>query len=76
MNNIFTEQHRDYINKQITKALKNIDYDKIVRDYIEREFDNLYETCDIGGNIGDMVTQVIYEHLVKAGLLEDKERED
>lgn len=76
MNDIFTEQHRDYINKQITKALKNVDYDKIVRDAVEREFESLYEECRLSQDIKDMVTQVIYEHLVKAGLLEDKERED
>lgn len=73
MNELITDEHKDYINKQITKALRKVDYEQIVRDYIEREFDNLYETCDIGNNIGDMVTQVIYEHLVKAGLLKEKE---
>lgn len=75
MNDIFTEQHRDYINKQITKALKNVDYDKIVRDAVEREFESLYEECRLSQSIKDMVTQVIYEHLVKAGLLKDGERE-
>lgn len=74
MNELITDEHKDYINKQIAKALRKVDYEQIVRDYIEREFDNLYETCDIGNNIGDMVTQVIYEHLVKAGLLKGKEQ--
>lgn len=29
MTEIFTEEHREYVNKQITKALKTIDYGKM-----------------------------------------------
>ena len=36
MTDIFTEEHREYINKQITKALKTVDYEEIVRDAIEK----------------------------------------
>lgn len=69
MTEIFTEAHREYINKQIAKALKTVDYEKIVRDAIEKEFDDLYEQCRLQQSIEDMVTKVIYEHLVKVGLL-------
>lgn len=71
MNEIFTEEHREYINKQITKALRTVDYQKIVTDAIEREFEALYEECKLQQDIKDMVTQVIYEHLVKSGLLKE-----
>ena len=69
MNEIFTEEHKEYINKQITKALRTIDYKKIVTDAIKREFEALYEECKLKQSIEDMVTQVTYEHLVKSGLL-------
>ena len=69
MTEIFTEEHREYINKQITKALKTVDYKKLVTDAIEREFEDLYEECNLQQDIKDMVTQVIYEHLGKSGLL-------
>ena len=71
MNEIFTEEHKEYINKQITKALRTVDYQKIVTDAIEREFEALYEECKLQQDIKDMVTQVIYEHLVKSGLLKE-----
>ena len=71
MTEIFTEEHREYINKQITKALRTVDYQKIVTNAIEREFEDLYEECKLQQDIKDMVTQVIYEHLVKSGLLKD-----
>lgn len=71
MAEIFTEEHREYINKQITKALKAVDYEQIVKNAIEREFEDLYEECRLQQDIEDMVTQVIYEHLVKSGLLKD-----
>ena len=71
MTEIFTEEHKEYINKQITKALRTVDYQKIVIDAIEREFEDLYEECRLQQDIKDMVTQVIYEHLVKSGLLKD-----
>ena len=69
MNAIFTNEHREYINKQITKALKMIDYEKIVKDAVEREFDALYEECRLQQDIKDMVSMVIREHLIKVGLL-------
>ena len=72
MTEIFTEEHREYINKQITKVLKTVDYKKIVTDAIEKEFEDLYEECKLQQDIKDMVTQVVYEHLVKSGLLKGK----
>ena len=71
MNDILTEEHKEYINKQITKALRTVDYQKIVTDAIEREFEALYEECKLQQDIKDMVTQVIYEHLVKSRLLKE-----
>ena len=73
MTEIFTDGHREYINKQITKALKTVDYEQIVKNAIEREFEDLYEECRLQQDIKDMVTQVIYEHLVKSGLLKGEE---
>ena len=71
MTEMFAEEHKEYINKQITKALRTVDYQKIVTDAIEREFEALYEECKLQQDIKDMVTQVIYEHLVKSGLLKE-----
>ena len=72
-NSIFTDLHREYINKQITKALKMIDYEKIVKDAVEREFDAPYEECRLKQDIKDMVSMVIREHLIKVGLLNGKD---
>lgn len=76
MAEIFTEEHREYINKQITKALKAVDYEQIVKNAIEKQFEDLYEECRLQQDIEDMVTQVIYEHLVKSGLLKDDKEGD
>lgn len=76
MIDIFTNEHREYINKQITKALKTIDYESIVRDAIEKEFEDLYEECRLQQDIKDMVTQVVYEHLVKSGLLKGENKSE
>ena len=76
MTEIFTEEHREYINKQITKALKTVDYGQIVKNAIEREFEALYEKCKLKQSLENMVTQVIYEHLIKSGLLNGVEGGD
>lgn len=73
MSEIFTDEHKNYINKQISKALKNVDYEKIVKEAIEREFEDIYESCVLRSSIKDMVTEVIHEHLVKSGLLKGNE---
>ena len=75
MTEIFTDEHREYINRQTTKALKMVDYEQIVKNAIEREFEDLYEECKLQQDIKDMVTQVIYEHLVKSGLLKGQDVE-
>lgn len=71
MNDIFTDEHREFINKQITKSLKKIDFDEMVRNAVEREFEDLYEECKLQQDIKDMGTEVIHEHLIKSGLLKD-----
>ena len=48
-----------------------VDYEQIVKNAIERELEDLYEECRLQQDIKDMVTQVIYEHLVKSGLLKE-----
>lgn len=35
INQFFTEEHIKLIQKGITKAIKNIDFDSIVQDFIE-----------------------------------------
>ena len=39
----------------------------------EREFDALYEECRLQQDIKDMVSMVIREHLIKVGLLNEKD---
>lgn len=66
-NDIFTDEHREFINKQITKSY----FDEMVRNAVEREFEDLYEECKLQQDIKYMVTEVIHEHLIKSGLLKD-----
>lgn len=71
---LLTEEHINQIQKGISKAIKNVDFDKIVNDFIMQEFEYASDGCKVVNAIDTMITQVIREHLVKSGLLkEDKE---
>lgn len=73
MMDILTQEHKDLINKKIKKALNELDYKELVTNYIEREFDTLWDDCKVSGSINDMVVDVIREKLVEVGLLKGKE---
>ena len=72
MTDVLTDEHKDLINKKIKKAINDIDFDEIVKFYIEKEFDGLYDECDVRHGLQDMVTEVVKQQLIKSGLLKDK----
>lgn len=68
----FTEEHIKLIQKGITKAIKNVDFDSIVQNFIEGEFEYASDSCEVANNIDSMITNVIRQHLVKSGLLKEE----
>lgn len=70
---LLTEEHINQIQKGISKAIKNVDFDKIVNDFIMQEFDYASDRCEVVNSIDNMIVKVIKEHLVKSGLLKDNE---
>lgn len=64
-----TEEHVKQIQKGISKAIKNVNFDKIVNDFIESEFEYASDRCGVVNAIDTMIVEVIREHLVKSGLL-------
>lgn len=70
---LLTEEHINQIQKGISKAIKNVDFDKIVNDFIMQEFDYALDRCEVVNSIDNMIVKVIREHLVKSGLLKDNE---
>lgn len=69
INQFFTEEHIKLIQKGITKAIKNVDFDYIVQNFIEGEFEYAQDRCEVANNIDTMITSIIRQHLVKSGLL-------
>lgn len=69
VNQFITEYHIKLIQKGITKAIKNIDFDSIVQDFIEGEFEYAQVRCEVANNINTMIISIIRQHLVKSGLL-------
>lgn len=72
MDSILTDEHKELINKKVKKAINDLDFNKIVSNYIEKEFYGLWDDCDVRHTLQDMVTEIIKQHLVKSGLLQDK----
>ncbi len=72
---LLTEEHISQIKKGISKAIKNVDFDKIINDFIVQEFDYASNGCEVVNAIDDMIVEVIREHLVKSGLLKEGSNE-
>ena len=70
---LLTEDHVKQIQRGISKAIKNVDFNKIVNDFIIQEFEYASDGCEVVNAIDAMITEVIREHLVKSGLLKDNE---
>lgn len=70
---LLTEEHIKQIQKGISKAIKNVDFNKIVNDFIMQEFEYASDRCEVVNSIDNMIVKVIREHLVKSGLLKDNE---
>lgn len=70
---LFTDEHIQLIRKGITKAIKKVDFDSIVNNFIENEFDYASDSCEVVNSIDEMITEVIRQHLVKSGLLKEKD---
>ena len=70
---LLTEDHIKQIQRGISKAIKNIDFDRIVNDFITQEFEYASDGCEVVNAIDIMIVEVIREHLVKSELLKDNE---
>lgn len=73
INQYFTDEHIALIQKGITKAIKNFDFDEWIGAYLDREFDSLYENAVVSSFLEDEICKVVKQHLVKSGLLKENE---
>jgi hypothetical protein len=73
MYSILTDEHKELINKKIKKAINDLDFTDIVEEYVRNELDTLYSEGEVQNDLQQMVTEVIKQHLVKSGLLKDRE---
>lgn len=69
VDSILTKEHKDYINKQITKALKSIDWEEYVVDYIDSLFEQSSNDPATLDGFSMMMLKVIGDMLIKKGLL-------
>lgn len=69
---LLTEEHIKQIQKGISKAIKNIDFDEIINNFIKQEFEYASDTCEVVHSINTMIVEVIREYLVKSGLLKEE----
>lgn len=73
INQYFTDEHIALIQKGITKAIKNFDFDKLIGDYLDGELDWLYKNAVVSSFLEDEICKVVKQHLIKSGLLKENE---
>lgn len=71
INQYFTDEHIALIQKGITKAIKNFYFDEWIANYLDREFDSLYENAVVSRFLEDEICKVVKQHLIESGLLKE-----
>lgn len=71
VNQYFTDEHVALIQKGITKAIKNFDFDEWIGDYLVNELDSVYENAVVSRFLEDEICKVVKQHLTKSGLLKE-----
>ena len=71
INQYFTDEHIALIQKGITKAIKNFCFDEWIANYLDREFDSLYENAVVSRFLEDEICKVVKQHLIESGLLKE-----
>lgn len=69
INQYFTDEHIALIQKGITKAIKNFDFDEWIGDYLNNELDSVYSDANVSRFLEDEICEVVKQHLIKSGLL-------
>lgn len=64
-----TQEHKEIINKGITKALKQVDYEALISGLLEREIDGLYESNNIGVELENLIIDDIKQKLINAEII-------
>ena len=69
INQYFTDKHIALIQKGITKAIKNFDFDEWIANYLDKEFDSLYENATISRFLEDEIKGLYSYEALKQRLI-------
>jgi hypothetical protein len=68
-----TKEHMEYVHKQIMKALKNIDWEEYVSEYIEMLFEQSSTDTKVIDTFSVFIVQAVNNMLVKKGLIKPEQ---
>ena len=67
-----THEHMTIIQKGITKALKQIDYETIMKDFLTQEFEGLYEEGKMDYEMTQIVGEALRTHFINCKVIKPK----
>lgn len=71
INQYFTDEHIALIQKGITKAIKNFDFDEWIGDYLDNELGSVYSNGVVSDYLENKICEAVEQHLIKSGLLKE-----
>ena len=69
---LLTQEHLDIIQKGITKALKQIDYATIMRDFLTQEFESIYSDGSMDFELTQIVGEALRTHFINCKVIRPK----
>jgi hypothetical protein len=69
MEELLTDKHIKLIQKKITEAINEIDFKRLVENYIDKEFETLWDGNNIGSMLSDVIVEDLRLQLTKSGFL-------
>lgn len=69
---LLTQEHLDIIQKGITKALKQIDYATIMKDFLTQEFESIYSDGTMDFELTQIVGEALRTHFINCKVIKPK----
>lgn len=69
---LLTQEHLDIIRKGISKALKQIDYATVMKDFLTQEFEGIYSDGSMDFELTQIVGEALRTHFINCKVIKPK----
>ena len=73
---LLTQEHLDIIRKGISKALKQIDYATVMKDFLTQEFEGIYSDGTMDFELTQIVGEALRTHFINCKVIKPQSNKE